>query len=371
MAHGFAVLDAASAAANGATLEETVAIANHVAAGANLVGVLATTRYLARSGRVPWVVHFVSSLLRIKPVIAVSAGKAGAVGRVRTVTKGMERMIDHVRRKTPAGRSLRMAVMHADALAQAHVLAERVSDTLVPAELLITEFTSVMAVHTGPGFLGLAWQAMEPARLPASAAKEHGSLLARDAGVLEGALGPLPAPVERPPLIVLSGLPGSGKSHLAREIARRYPIALLESDALRKALVKRPSYSQQESARLFAACHALLERLLLRRIPVLFDATNLKEMHRRPLYAIARRTGARLLIVEVRAGEDLVRRRIESRLAAGNPLDRSDATLDVYEMMRREAEPIGEPHIVVESSAAGDVGGAVERIVLELERVRA
>jgi predicted kinase len=78
-----------------------------------------------------------------------------------------------------------------------------------------------------------------------------------------------------------------------------------------------------------------------------------------------------LLIVEVRAGEDLVRRRIESRLAAGNPLDRSDATLDVYEMMRREAEPIGEPHIVVESSAAGDVGGAVERIVLELERVRA
>jgi len=39
-------------------------------------------------------------------------------------------------------------------------------------------------------------------------------------------------------------------------------------------------------------------------------------------------------------------------------------------MMRREAEPIEEPHIVVDS-ATGDVGGAMERILLELERARA
>ena len=355
MAHGLAVLDAAKGAAAGGSLDETAATACRAAAGANLVGVLETTRYLARSGRVPWIVHFVTSLLRIKPIIAASAGKTRAVGRVRTMTKGMERMIDFVRRNTASDRPLRVAVMHADASGQAQVLAERVRDTLAPAELLITEFTGVMAVHTGPGFLGLAWQAPEPARFPEGVAMRRTSLLARDVVTLEAALGELPPPAEDPPLIVLSGLPGSGKSHLAREIARRYPIAVLESDALRKALVER---------------HALLERLLLRRIPVLFDATNLKEIHRRPLYDIAERTGARLLVIEVRAAEDLVRRRMESRLAAGNPLDRSDATLEVYEMMRREAEPIEEPHIVVDS-ATGDVGGAMERILLELERARA
>jgi len=368
MAHGFAVLDAARAAAGGATLDETVTAANRAATGANLVGVLETTRYLARSGRVPWIVHFVTSLLRIKPIIAASAGKTRAVGRARTMTKGMERMLDFVRRTTPPDTTLRVAVMHADAGGQAQVLAERVRDTLAPAELLITEFTGVMAVHTGPGFLGLAWQAPEPA--PEPVPMRRPSLLARDVATLEGALGQLPAPVEDPPLIVLSGLPGSGKSHLAREIARRYPIAVLESDALRKALVDRPSYSQRESARLFAVCHALLERLLLRRLPALFDATNLKEIHRRPLYDIAERTRARLLVVEVRAAEDLVRRRMKSRLAAKNPLERSDATLDVYEMMRREADAIEEPHIVVESTA-GDIDGDVERILLELERVRA
>jgi len=242
MAHGLAVLDAAKGAAAGGSLDETAATACRAAAGANLVGVLKTTRYLARSGRVPWIVHFVTSLLRIKPIIAASAGKTRAVGRVRTMTKGMERMIDFVRRNTASDRPLRVAVMHADASGQAQVLAERVRDTLAPVELLITEFTGVMAVHTGPGFLGLAWQAPEPARFPEGVAMRRTSLLARDVVTLGAALGELPPPAEDPPLIVLSGLPGSGKSHLAREIARRYPIAVLESDALRKALVERPSY---------------------------------------------------------------------------------------------------------------------------------
>ena len=370
MAHGFAVLDAARAAAAGVSLDETIVAANRASAGANLVGVLETTRYLARSGRAPWIVHFVTSLLRVKPVIAASAGKTGAIGRVRTMSRGMDRMIDYVRRRTSPDRPLRVAVMHADAGEQARLLAAQVRDSLAPPELLITEFTSVMAVHTGPGFLGLAWQPIEPLPEPAVATKYHRSLLGRDASLLEGTLGALPESVEHPPFIVFSGLPGSGKSHLARELARRYSVAVVESDALRKALVRRPSYSQRENARLFAACHALLERLLLRGIPVLFDATNLKEIHRRSLYQIAERTGARLLVVEVRAGEELVRRRMDRRLESENPLDRSDATLKVYAAMRGEAEPIDAPHITVESKP-GNAGEAVDRILLALDRIGA
>lgn len=379
MAHGFAVLAAARSAAAGSALEEVTATAERAGLDASLVGVLDSTRYLARSGRVPWVLHFVASILRIKPIIAASGGKIGAVGRVRTMAGGIERMVDYVGRKMAAGTPLRIAVMHADAPAWAAELARRVREELAPQELLITPFTSVMAVHTGPGFVGIAWQAVEPAleavsmsdasegavQRATTARPRRSSLLARDVRILEASLGPLPQPVERPPLIVLSGLPGSGKSYLARDIERRYPLALLESDALRKALVKRPVYSQKESGRLFAACHALLEDLLGKGIPALLDATNLKEMHRRPLYSIAERAGARLVLVEVRAADEVARRRLEARLKAENPWDRSDASLDVYESMRREAEPIDRPHVVMDGS--GDTGLGAERVLRQLE----
>ena len=379
MAHGFAVLAAARSATAGCALEEVAAIAAGAATDAKLVGVLDGTRYLAGSGRVPWVLHFVASILRIKPVIGSSGGRVGAVGRVRTMARGIERVVDYVGRKTAPGAPLRMAVMHADAPELAEELAELVRERLAPRELLITPFTSVMAVHTGPGFVGLAWQPVEPVSEIAAPegigqrphqGRARRSSLARDVSILEAALGALPRPVERPPLIVLSGLPGSGKSHLARDIARRYPLALLESDALRKALIKRPVYSQKESARLFTACHALLGGLLSNGIPALLDATNLKEMHRRPLYSIAERAGARLLLVEVRAADEVARRRLEARLKAENPWDRSDATLDVYESMRGAAEPIERPHFVVDTSV-DDLDQAVERIVGELARVRA
>jgi fatty acid kinase fatty acid binding subunit len=365
MAHGFAVLAAARATAAGAGLDEAAAAAERAAAGSNLVGLLDTTRYLARSGRVPWVLHWVASLLRIKPVIAASGGRIGAVGRARTTERGIERMVSYVAGRARPSGMVRIAVMHAGVPQRAGDLCERMRARLAPEELFVVEFTSAMAVHTGPGFIGIAWQTAEPVPEPALADKGRSRRLERDVALIKGTLPAQPDPVERPPFLVLSGLPGSGKSHLAREIVRRHRFAVIESDALRRALVKRPSYSQQESARLFAACHALLEDLLSRRIPCLFDATNLKEAHRRPLYDIADRTGARLLIVEVRAGDDVINERLERRMRAENPEDRSEATIDVYESMRREAEPIKRQHLVVDASA--EIGPAVDEILRHLE----
>jgi DegV family protein with EDD domain len=364
MAHGFAVLAAARAAAAGGTLDEAAAAAERAASSSNLVGLLDTTRYLARSGRVPWVLHWVASLLRIKPVIAAAGGRIAAVGRVRTTERGIERMVSYVADRAQPGGPLRIAVMHAAEPERAQELAGRLRARLVPEELLVTEFTSAMAVHAGPGFIGIAWQTAESAAEPALVPKRRSRWLQRDVSILEAALGSLPAAVDAPPLLVLSGLPASGKSHLAREITLRHPFAVLESDALRKALVKRPTYSQQESARLFAACHALLEDLLSQGIPCLFDATNLKKAHRRPLYEIADRTRARLLIVEVRVGDDVISRRLVGRQHSENPGDRSDATLDVYESMRREAEPIERQHLVVDASA--EIGPAVEEVLRHL-----
>lgn len=160
-------------------------------------------------------------------------------------------------------------------------------------------------------------------------------------------LGPLPTARPNPALIVISGLPGTGKTAVARELQRRTGAVVLESDALRRLLVERPSYSWQESRRLFRAIHAVAERLLSEGIPVILDATNLAEAHRLPLYNVAERCGARVLVVEVTAPAQVVRSRLVERAAGGIA---SAADIAIYERMAAAREEIPERHFVIDTS---------------------
>ncbi len=171
---------------------------------------------------------------------------------------------------------------------------------------------------------------------------------------------PLPQPVDRPCMAVLSGLPGSGKTTFARKLAMRVPLAILESDALRQALVTRPKHSAKESKRLFSAIHTLAYELLLEGISVLVDATNLRESNRAELYALAKRAGARLFLVSVEAPQEVIRERLEQRATHPDPRDASTADWRVYRRMVSTSEPISRPHLTVNTD--GDIEWALEQL---------
>jgi predicted kinase len=186
-----------------------------------------------------------------------------------------------------------------------------------------------------------------------------------DADRLEKSLGRLPKPVARPSMVVMIGLPGSGKSHLARAIAARVPAAVLDIDALRGALFEDPQHTAKEHGRLFPALHALIDRLLARRITVIVDATNLKETNRNPYYKIAAEHGAKLLLVRVWARTPVIRHRLLARAGSPDAADRSTATLDVYERMREGVQRVRRKHVSVDTSA--DTRAAVDKIVALLQ----
>ena len=176
-------------------------------------------------------------------------------------------------------------------------------------------------------------------------------------------IGELPKPVARPILVVVSGLPGAGKSFFSRRLSEGFPLAVLETDALRRALVERPTYDAQESARLFRACHRLIAELLRQGTPTLLDATNLVEAHRELLYDIADQVGAKLVMIQVMAPEEVVRRRLKARSYRAN---HSEADWGVYQKMRSTSESIGRDHYVVDTSR--DINPAIGRITRELRR---
>ncbi len=173
-----------------------------------------------------------------------------------------------------------------------------------------------------------------------------------------------PAPTEASPvIIVVSGLPGTGKTFLCRQLAERLPYVILESDALRKQLFPKPDYTAAESAYLFRAIHQIIEGLLQKGVSIILDATNLEERHRESIYKIAERFKARLILVSVEAPPELVRKRLKSRMKRPKVNDHSDADWAVYQKMKATAEKISRRHFTVDTSR--DITPAIAKIVIE------
>jgi len=175
-----------------------------------------------------------------------------------------------------------------------------------------------------------------------------------------------------PALIVMCGLPGSGKSSAARAIARPFGAAIHRSDVIRKELAGvRPDdhmhseiYSGDMSERTY---RTMLERCaadVRAGRTTIADATFVKAAHREPFLAAARQLGVPGLFVWTRADEETIRRRLARR--AGEAGEVSDADWLVYQKLKAEFEPPGASWcITVEQETSGETLGAlvIERLI--------
>lgn len=156
MAQGFVVLEAARAAQRGDGIDQVLASAEAVIPKVQLLVVIDTLTYLARSGRVPRLLVWASSPLQLKPIVQFQGGAYRPVAFVRTTRRALVRLVQLLERRT-AGGALHVCVHHTNAPQAAAELAERVRVLLQPKELFVQEFTQVMGVHTGPGLLGFSF----------------------------------------------------------------------------------------------------------------------------------------------------------------------------------------------------------------------
>ncbi|MFH1002793.1 MAG: DegV family protein [Chloroflexota bacterium] len=154
---GLVVLAAAQAAAAGGSLAEVAGAAGAVMARVNLFAALDTLYYLVKGGRVPKAAGLANSVLKIKPVFTVHGGEAHTVALPRTTASAINQMLKLMKKKAGNEQPLHVAVMHADAPEQAVSLRDRITAQFRCTELFITEFTPVMAVHSGPGVIGVAF----------------------------------------------------------------------------------------------------------------------------------------------------------------------------------------------------------------------
>ncbi len=166
---------------------------------------------------------------------------------------------------------------------------------------------------------------------------------------------------------MLVGPPGSGKSQLARRLGAALEAQVVETDRVRKQLFTEPRYTGSEHAAVYGWCHTVLRSSLVVGRTVIFDATNLEERQRRKVYDIADQTGAHLLIVWVTCPPAVVQERLLRRHLSPDEDDLSDADWSVYLDLRRKAEPIRRPHLVINTSTSFETlyGRLVARIAAD------
>jgi predicted kinase len=168
-----------------------------------------------------------------------------------------------------------------------------------------------------------------------------------------------------PTLILLVGPPGTGKSTVAQRLREVSGADIVQTDAIRKALVSRPTYLPAESAWVHRVAQQRLRQKLSHGQSVIFDATNLRKAHRRSLQKLAESLGARSLVLVAWASESVIRTRLQHRHDVPDASDKSDADWAVYQHLIGSFEPVDSPHIVVNTTV--DLYPAIRRVYTLLQ----
>ncbi len=156
MAMGYPALSAAHAAADGATLDEVVAVVEKRCGESSALFYVDTLEYLRRGGRIGPAAAWFGSALAVKPLLQVVDGRILPLEKVRTSSKALARLEELAVERAGVA-AVDIAVHHLSARPRAAQLAERLRQR-VPGlgELRVSEVGAVVGAHVGPGMIAVA-----------------------------------------------------------------------------------------------------------------------------------------------------------------------------------------------------------------------
>jgi DegV family protein with EDD domain len=138
----------------GASLEEILEALKRIRDQVLVVLTLDNLEFAKRSGRVSALKAAVTSLLKIKPIIALQQGSLEMSGIVRTRSKALEQLVARV--KTRFGsQPIRVAVVHSQDRETAEQLKDMLEKTVTAVETVFTELSISVAANLGPGTVGI------------------------------------------------------------------------------------------------------------------------------------------------------------------------------------------------------------------------
>jgi fatty acid kinase fatty acid binding subunit len=152
---GFMALEAARMAEAGESVSDILARLDTIRSRISLVLTLKDLRYAQMSGRVGKLQGSLASLLNIKPIVILEDGLIDVAEKVRTRRKAIGRMIEIVAEQVGTSQPVHLASIHAEAPEEGRLLLEQAKSIFNCRETFLSNLTTTLVVHFGPGTLGL------------------------------------------------------------------------------------------------------------------------------------------------------------------------------------------------------------------------
>ncbi len=144
-------------------------------------------------------------------------------------------------------------------------------------------------------------------------------------------------------VVIVFGLPGSGKSYFASRLAKKIKADYVNSDRIRKEMFKKRTYSEEEKEAVYHKMLELMKEAVDQNRNVILDATFHAKETRQPFMKEMETKGG-IYFIEITAAENITRERLKRKRRY------SEADFKVYKIISSQNEPLKKPHLVLKST---------------------
>lgn len=151
---GIQIIEAAKAIAQGKTMDEVIAVVQHVIDNFYAFITVQDLSFLGRSGRLSKSEAWLGNILSIKPIIVLEDGYLVPKEKVRTFQRAQNRLLQ-LAEEAARGHRVTLAAVHGNVPEVFAKFKEQVLARIPCEEFYENDIGSILSCHTGPGVLAI------------------------------------------------------------------------------------------------------------------------------------------------------------------------------------------------------------------------
>jgi len=148
-------------------------------------------------------------------------------------------------------------------------------------------------------------------------------------------------------ILVIFGLPGSGKTTVAKIFSKEFNAIHLNTDELRKKSLAELGYSERSKRRIYETMFSIAKELILQGKNVCLDGTFYRKILRKKAKKLAKELKVSIHFIEVICEEKVIEERLSRRDFSR---EYSEADFRVYKIIKTQFEPMQKEHFLIDTT---------------------